>query len=91
MFEGLWSGGETERLRVGYIELYSCSVKAPLASDPGRDRRPRAGSMAGSEELILPPGCKDAKLALLFVSVLGEFMQGERDRIHPRLHTAALA
>jgi hypothetical protein len=47
--------------------------------------------MAGSEELILPPGCKDAKLALLFVSVLGEFMQGEFDQIGSRLYTVPLA
>ena len=32
--------------------------------------------MAGGESLVLPPGCRDGKLALLIVSVLGEFMQG---------------
>ena len=32
--------------------------------------------MAGGESLVLPPGCRDGKLALLVVSVLGEFMQG---------------
>ncbi len=32
--------------------------------------------MAGGETLIYPPGCKDGRVALLVVAVLGEAFQG---------------